>query len=608
MPLVGGTYQIRDTDDILAFLESELRDEFGEDIDLTDSSAFHTFAESLTELHVGEVESALQDVHKAGALGTAEDENLDRLVEILGIDRRGEIHATGLIEFQHSGTVETSYSISNGTRVTTNETIPTAFETTELVTLSLFDNFESGSLDNAYGGDTGQFSVTDGSGGSEPAPDAGTYELAGPATNNVKVFQTPDAITRGSVFDFRTYLKSNAVAGNLFGVIDTDNYYRTEIDQSGAHRIAIRTTGGGVSTLTTSNTSVPADEWLRNEVTWTPQDGGTITSRLYDSSGTVIDTARVTDEDRIDQGGWGFQSLDGSATKFWDLSGDCAVQANARAVNGGVGGNVGANTLTVLPSVPSGVDSVTNPHPMGSRDFALTDFETFTPGEPEESDAELRERAQISEGRRGKGTLKAVLARVGSLPGAESVTVLENKTNSTQNGLPGTSFELIYYGTDSQQAVADALYDVKGVTAHDYSGANGTAVSETVSASNGQQFTMHWSEPTIVNVDMTLGIVVNSEYVGDDALRDKIVNYIGGTKSDGTSTLGTGVGEDVIVNQVEDVIVGPSDTGVVGVDSTSFTPSTTTDADGLEVVAIGSNEVANTNGEDSSITLNVTQR
>jgi hypothetical protein len=110
-----------------------------------------------------------------------------------------------------------------------------------------------------------------------------------------------------------------------------------------------------------------------------------------------------------------------------------------------------------------------------------------------------------------------------------------------------------------------------------------------------------------VSVDITLDVVVNDTFVGADSVRDRIVGYVGGTKSDGTSVLGTGPSEDIYVDQIEDIVTGPDDTGVVGISSTSFTPSTTTDPNGLDVVSIGQNEVATTNAEDGSITINVTR-
>ena len=238
-----------------------------------------------------------------------------------------------------------------------------------------------------------------------------------------------------------------------------------------------------------------------------------------------------------------------------------------------------------------------------------TSTEPFSVGEPRETDDELRDRAQVSEGARGEATVPALIAEMRSLPESESVSVYENKTNTDNTGsggLPPKSFELVYYGTDPAQRIADTLFDVKAFTARDYGGAHGTEITEDVRAENNQTFTMHWTEPTKLDVDMTLDIVVTDEFIGIDALRDRIVNYVGGTAADGTTVLGTGTGEDVYVDQIEDIVTGPQDTGVIGIASYGFTPTVTTDTNGLEVVSVGANEVARTNAEDGSITITTT--
>jgi uncharacterized phage protein gp47/JayE len=615
MPLVGAEYQERSQEEILAFLESELREEFGRDIDLTQSSAFRTFADALSGVDADEVEPALKQVHDAAFLDSAEGENLEKLVAIIGISRRSAVHATGIVEFDHGEIATSEYTITNGTVIQTDSDDPVRFETTELVTITPFDDFESGSLAADYSGDQSDFAVVDGSSSSDPSPADGSYELQSTATNGAKVFKQIQNVARGSHMQFHTYLQdtdatANAVAGNLFGVLDTDNYYRIRIDESGEHAIEIQTASGTTTLKSDTNVSPPSDEWLRNEVDWEGEDNGRIVSRLYDSNDNLLSEIVVTGESEIDNGGFGFESLDGSENKYWDLSGETAVQADARAREGGPRGNIGANTLTVLPSVPSGVQSVTNPFAMGDDDHKLTSTIEFTTGRPRETDEELRDRAQISEGRRGDATVPALIAEISSLPEAESVSVYENKTNNDNTGsggLPPKSFEVVYYGSDPKQLIAERMFDVKGFTARDHGGANGTAVSETVEASNNQVFTMNWSEPTPVQIDMTLDIVVNDEFVGKDELRDSIVSYVGGTKTDGTSELGTGAGTNIYVDQIEDIVTGPDDTGVIGISNYSFTPSITTDSNGLEVVSIGSNETAQTNGEDGSINFNITR-
>lgn len=609
MPLSGAEFTQRDPDDVLAFLEAEMRAEYGEDIDLTESSAFSTFAAAIANTQTEHIEPAIEEVFNASALEDAEGALLDRLVRIIGITRREAIHATGVVEFRHGSTASTNYTVPNGTQVQTDSSDPVRFETTELVEISRFDTFENGSLGTEYEGDTSNFDVVDGSDADDPDPAEGDFCVRGPSNDGDTVFNDRGAVSRGATIDFRTYVPPSASAANLFAVTDASEHYRVRIDcDNGTHAIEL-VEGGTASVLQDINLNVNdiEDRWLRNEILFDSRDGGRIRSRLYDGN-TLVDEIQTTDEDTLDGGGFGFTTLTTNDHTYWDHSGERAVHADARAIDGGERGNIGADVLTVLPSVPSGVSSATNPWAMGDTDRQLTDLTAFVAGRPRETDAQLRERARRSEGALGKATAPAIIAAASELPQARSITVFENKTDSTDaDGRPPHSFELVYHGNDGSQTIADMLHDTKAVTAHDVGGYAGTEITETVEASNGQMFTMHWSEPTALDVDMTIDVVVNDEFIGEDPLRDVIVDYIGGTRSDGTSEIGTGTGEDVYIDQLEDAVVGPVETGVIGISSQSYTPSTTTDGDGLDVVAVGDNEVAQTNAEDGSITLNVTR-
>jgi hypothetical protein len=76
---------------------------------------------------------------------------------------------------------------------------------------------------------------------------------------------------------------------------------------------------------------------------------------------------------------------------------------------------------------------------------------------------------------------------------------------------------------------------------------------------------------------------------------------------DGEAVDGLSAGEDVIINELESRIQQLD--GIVGVDSSdsTYTPSTVSDSNGLEVVSIGDNEVAETDGTDGSISITTTE-
>jgi uncharacterized phage protein gp47/JayE len=610
MPLRQDRYEQRDAAQILDLLAAELRAEFGADIDLTESSVFRTVASAIANSEADDIETALREVTESAYIDGAEGELLDRLVALLGVSRRDATHATGVVAFSRPNTTNGDYQITNGSIVKTSGSQNIEFETTELVTLSLFDDFESGSLDNVYAGDRTSFAVVDGSDADDPSPTQETYMLRGNAVDGDQIIDDAKSVSRGSVMDFRTYMPTGTEAASLFGVVSDSDYYQVRLDESaGTHAIEI-TTPSGTTTLGSNSVSIPAGEWLRVEIQWDGQSSGRIKSKVYDASENLVDELTIVGEAEINAGGFGFKMLTTTDHVYWDWSGERAVWANARAREGGTIGNVAANTLTVMSSPPNGVSSVTNPFSMGDDSYRLNDTTEFSTGRPREDDETLRNRAQQGEGTIAAGTVKALLAELSSLPEAKSVTINQNKTdtdNTGSGGLPPKSFEVVYFGSDPDNTIAETIFETKAFTANDYGGASGTATSATVTADNGQQFTIEWTEPTELAVDITLDIVVNDEFIGADPLRDRIVDYVGGTAADGTSVIGTGVSEDIYVDQIEDVVTGPDDTGVIGIGSKSFTPATTTDANGLEIVDVGANEVATTDATDGSISFTITR-
>jgi uncharacterized phage protein gp47/JayE len=292
-------------------------------------------------------------------------------------------------------------------------------------------------------------------------------------------------------------------------------------------------------------------------------------------------------------------------------NGTSSVQATVRAVDGGSEGNLASNTLVVLPSPPNFVDGVTNPDPTGDPNFTDTSGTTLVVGRDEESDEELRDRAQSTITTGGDATVDALTsAVVNEVTGATSVRVYENPTsndNTGSGGLPPYSFEAVVLGGNSND-VAQTIFETKAVTARSYGGARGTQVTETVTADNGQQFQLDFTRPSEVQIDMTLDLVVTDEFDGADAVRDAIVQYIGGTLSNGETVIGLGVGENVYIDRIENLATD-AEKGVLGIDSsgTSYTPTTTTDSNNLDVIAVSDNEVAQTDGSDGSITINTTQ-
>jgi hypothetical protein len=520
-----------------------------------------------------------------------------------------------VIEFRHGDTTDQTYTLQSGTVVKTQGSDPKAFNTIRGRSIRLFDDFESGNLSGYQGGSVA-FDVVS---SDNVTPDAivgdNMLSPSDGALPDQKTYTTSNDVRRGSVFDFHVYTEIGTAVdfGHMFAVQDDQNYYEIQYDTVGQgddfHRI-VKVEGGSETTLVEETATLDTGQWVRNEVRWDSVEDGRIVSRLIDGFGNEVSEITITDEATYDEGGFGFHFVEkGSAGSnwgvYWDKNGMRTAIVDARADEAGPSSNVAANTLNTVPSVPSGVSTVTNPYPMGDPSYALSTLAPFSSGREREDDETFRER--ITESADGKATLNAIIDNVRALPEAISVSGFQNKTtddNTGTGGLPPKSFEIVYYGNDSDSAVAEAIFETQAVTSRDYGGANGTAASGTYTAENGQPFTVNWTEPSEVSINVTVDIVVDGTYIGDDELADRLTEIVGGERTDGSTAIGLGAGEDIYVDQIEDEIVGVDDTGVIGISSISFTPSTTTDGNGLSIVSVSNTEVPILDAEN--VTFNTT--
>lgn len=602
MPIEGDEYVELTRDEILLLLETELQTQFGIDIDLSDSSVFSTFADVQATVHANNFEPLLKELHDSAFLRTATGQALDDSVAILGFQRREAVKATGVVRFSREEIANKNYVIQEGTIVQTDDESPVRFETSESVSLKKFDGFESDTV-SLYAEDVAEFGRT------TAVSWTGAGALESSATGGM-IYRKNVETREGDKNSCRVQLTTGARGQVYFHVDDVDNNYYLEADKTGEQFFLTRQIGGSGSILdSVSGLTIPTDEWLEVVYDCKVPNGSSdnIYAYLYNEAGDLLAELSANDT-TYTSGGYGFGSQ--TAKVYFDDYSQYSVGANVTAVSGGATGNVGAATLTVLPVVPSGVESVTNPYNTGNSDYTDLLGLSYITGRQRETDEELRQRVQDSNTTSGKATIDAVAQAVKDVEGVLSVNYVENKDSVADgDGRPPTSFEIIVFGGDNDE-IAQAIHDTAAGTAHDVGGYAGTLASGTgQSLVTGQTYTYEFSNPTEVAVDVTMDIVVTDEYIGDTALRNLIVDYIGGTDSDGLNVNGElGAGEDVIVDKVEDVIVG-EDTGVKGIVSLSFTPVATTDGDGLDVVAIsgtGTYEVATTNASDGSISITKT--
>ena len=293
-------------------------------------------------------------------------------------------------------------------------------------------------------------------------------------------------------------------------------------------------------------------------------------------------------------------------------NGTTSVTANVQASEPGPEGNVGVGTIDTLIESPAGIDGVTNEQPTGDRQFTLTDGLTKqTIGRDEENDQSLRERALESVAIGGAGTAEALQLALTNIEDVISADVLTNRSDTITNGVDPWHTEVRIYGGDIID-IAERLYQVLPINTLKslQGGANGTLESTTIDG--GELYgplTIPITRPTEVPLAIDIDLVHDDSYAGTTEVKNEIVEYIGGTTTDERTIAGLGQGEDVIVNEIENV--AEDVTGVVAVtdslvDAGGGTDDTTTDPDGVRIYDVDDTWVATVDADE--ITVNTTAR
>jgi uncharacterized phage protein gp47/JayE len=293
-------------------------------------------------------------------------------------------------------------------------------------------------------------------------------------------------------------------------------------------------------------------------------------------------------------------------------SGTSSVDATVRAVNGGSDGNVGPNAIQVMPSPPAGIDTVTNQQATGDPTLTDTSGDPLVPGRDRESDQSLRDRVldtdASDEGPSGNG-IELALARVEDVI---STHINANPQSTSNNSLDPYHSEVVVYGGDTY-TVVETLYETMSVTniLRLQGGVNGTKETANVYSNIlEQEITVPITRPAQLTFDCTIDVVHTSDYDGDDAVQNAIVNYVGGTYVDDSSAVGTLLGENVLVNEIEnrvEDVQGVDYANVTLIDTNNDgTDDTTTDSDGVPILSVSNSEVARVDADN--ITVNTTAR
>jgi uncharacterized phage protein gp47/JayE len=283
--------------------------------------------------------------------------------------------------------------------------------------------------------------------------------------------------------------------------------------------------------------------WLLAAPAWTVS--------IY-ASGAVVASAGALWVATLPIGGLSMVAPTGTGPTFVDPTGLTwlrlseelgAVVVSAQAVETGpVQGYSG--TITVIGTPVSGWATVVNP------------FDA-APGTNAETDPELRARRQQEIAGIGSSPLPALHAKLLKVPGVTSVTVFENTTDSTADGIPPHAVECLVEGGTNADIIA-AIYAAKagGIQA---AGSSFGSVTD----SAGNPHTIAYTRPTSVPIYAAVALTKNpAAYPLDgDARVAKAIADAGNLRGLGVDVVASRVGGDVFAGvpgiiDVTSVLIG----------------------------------------------------
>ena len=194
------------------------------------------------------------------------------------------------------------------------------------------------------------------------------------------------------------------------------------------------------------------------------------------------------------------------------------------------------DTLTVIANPVSGFTDPTNPA-------------SATLGLIEEIDSALRVRQATELARRGSTTVDAIRTDlVDALPTAIFVTVFENDTDATVDGIPPHAIECLVASGETDAAIGAAIFAAKPAGIRAYG-----AITTTVTDTQGNDHTIGFTEPTDITIYIDLALTVKSgQYLGDASVKTSITTWCDAN---------LGVGVNVLKARIEALAL--SVTGVI---------------------------------------------
>jgi len=288
------------------------------------------------------------------------------------------------------------------------------------------------------------------------------------------------------------------------------------------------------------------------------------TKDYYIQKGTVLETGSIDSIEFVTTE----QGLIESGTK------EDTVKVEAR--RSGSQANVASNTITETFSDIVGVESVTNPvQTSGGRDI--------------EKDKSYRNRIKTSVGEIDVTSGQVIFNELSSLEYVKEIRFIDNSEDEAGSDLNAHETEIV---VDSESGhsdeIAQIIFNNTPAGVNLVSGVHGQSNSGVATLDNSQSFTIPYSTPYTKQIYVDADVTLSSD-VDKDIIKNNIVEYIGGTKTNGSNIYGQlNVSEDVLYGEVEYNIRNTDET----YDITSLKIGTSDNPTGTSNIEIQTNERA----------------
>lgn len=209
----------------------------------------------------------------------------------------------------------------------------------------------------------------------------------------------------------------------------------------------------------------------------------------------------------------------------------------------GIGGTEVVDATSVLTGpVQAGINTITNIDNPVVGWATVDNLAAAAIGEDEETDSELRARMIRSKEKAATAIGESILAELLDITDVDEAIYLENVSNIVDiNGLDPHSVKFFVDG-GADADIAEVIFNKKP-----FGIATNGATTEAVLDSQGISHDIKFQRPSTVVIHVEVTLVEGQAYLGEDAVKQAIVDYANGELIEGR---GFGLGADVVFSEM----------------------------------------------------------